>query len=80
MLDLLEATITKEACDMCYCKIKVDGNKERDVSFVKHNNTTHLNEHKKKDFGPKERWDQELSEQGKHLKNPCNLLSKYISI
>ena len=48
MLDLLEATITKEACDMCYCKIKVDGNKECDVSFVKHNNTTHLNEHKKK--------------------------------
>ena len=53
MLDLLEATITKEACDMCYCKIKVDGNKECDVSFVKHNNTTHLNEHKKKGFRPK---------------------------
>ena len=35
-----QATITKEACDMCYCKIKVDGNKECDVSFVKHNNTT----------------------------------------
>ena len=46
--------ITKEACDMCYCKIKVDGNKECDVSFVKHNNTTHLNEHKKKNLGPKE--------------------------
>jgi len=50
--------ITKEACDMCYCKIKVDGNKECGVSFVKHNNTTHLNdhlfnEHKKEEFRPK---------------------------